>query len=240
MKISSFAVAVVALSAVSFVSPPAANADGPYWFDNIGSDHVIRIGESLTVIDCWKSSRPTSLQEMRNGSWTTVAMSKVSRNSRACPKSARNLHRYAWKARTDNAPDASGLTYVDLRIAGADGKFESRVDLMAGASTAGSQTPPVAAPTPTPTPLQTLTPDESKFLNELVRLAVAQPDRQARRCQSLSNPAMNADSAEFFDLGAWTGEQLYKLEKARARAVTKLAYASHCKVAFGLEIVTNV
>jgi cell division septation protein DedD len=103
---------------------------------------------------------------------------------------------------------------------------------------------PVATPKPSPTPTspppRTLTARENDFLSSLIDNALIQPDKQARRCLSLSNPQMNADSASFYDLGAWTGVQRFQLTTESARFVTQVAYGIHCSVMFDLVTVKGI
>ena len=96
---------------------------------------------------------------------------------------------------------------------------------------------PVPSPEPTPTPpapTYTMTPADSAFVQHLWDVAKQQPDRQLNRCRSLANPNMDADSREFYELGAWTGEQLNGLTHEGALVSTKFAYALYCQGAFGI------
>jgi len=99
---------------------------------------------------------------------------------------------------------------------------------------------PAPAPAASPNPTRTLTPKENEFLGYLIDVALSQPDKQARRCLSLSSPSRNADSASFYDLGAWTGVQRFQLTNESARFVTVAAYGIHCGVMFDLDTVRGI
>lgn len=240
---------ITALIAISIVCTPisiqAANA--PEWFDDINDNYSYPARYELVIKDCWDTSIPTNLLVKWYGKWVKAAKSSVKRNTRSCStRSHPYLHTYQWRV-TEEATDSNDQIWLAISD-NTKPKYKNHIDFnrpTAPTPTPGpasaTPTPSVAAPAPTvptPTPTPSVTPPrtsiDTAYLNRLLDLAKAAPDSQLKRCLTLANQNFDTDSKDFYELGAWTGQQLYKLPRDVALVTTKFAYAVYCNGAFGI------
>jgi hypothetical protein len=231
---------ITALVAIPLICTPisAQAAPSPVSFGSMNGNGVkYPLGEEILIFMCWGTKPQTSLLLKTDGTWAAVAKSTVTKNTKVCGRKFPYRHAYRWSV--TGKPDPNGA----ILIAVSKGSQPSYVDVVYTTSPADpSATPvPTIAPAPAPAPivtqapLYTLTSADTAYVSKLWDVAKTQPDRQLSRCRSLASPAMDADSREFYELGAWSGEQLYKLTHQGALVATKLAYSIYCDGAFGIQ-----
>lgn len=242
----------VAMTGVALVGAQSASAANGTSLAGLAANNTLIPGERIVVLECWDARRTTWLLVREAGSWRRVAASGGTANSKLCGKGG-YLATYRWTVDTLAPKNAEGVRYLQMATsAGPKYTYPKRVKMMTAeemdeylgtptpTTPSSSPTPvttpqPVTTPAPAPSPLYTMTPADTAYVSRLWDVAKTQPDRQLARCRSLANPLMDLDSRDFYELGAWSGEQLYKLTHQGALVATKLAYSVYCDGAFGIQ-----
>ncbi len=251
---------VAGLLLVPVAASPAFAVDGEFLVDLYGDTSAV-YGSSMKVLECWDGQPGTTyLLVKKSGGWTRVASAEA-RKSKFC--TGDYLATYTWKVNVLPKKNANGNRWLSVAVSGtpyfSKWTYPEKVQVMTRAEwnaenpdesttpepTVAPTTNPTPAPSPTPTPAtpsaapspsSTGTPIDMAYFDHLWDRAKQAPDRQARRCLSLSNPLFDTDSRDFYDLGAWTGQQLFKLQYDVARVTTRLAYGLYCEAAFGINV----